>query len=124
MYTTPSPPLLAMLFKPEKGGITPLLELAPRVQDALNEFRSRRHALGILVEPNDVARAAFEADATLGSVLVLVQKMHLDRETALMTSTKQDFWYDRQAFAETGKPTARGILGRASSQGVDTESAE
>ncbi len=104
MYATPEPPVLAILFRPEKGGLTPLLDLPLPVEEALKRFRSNRHALGNRVLPNRVAQAAFDTDPELDGFVVLVQKMRLDHRTARMTSTKHDYWYERRAFFETHAP--------------------
>lgn len=104
MYATPSPPVLALLFSPRDGALTPMLDLAAPVAQALDAFRSRRHALGKHVIPNEVAQVAFSHEASLEGVVVVVQTIKLDHETALTTSSKAYYWYDRALFQQTGQP--------------------
>lgn len=102
MYATPTPPVVVALFT-EDGGELVLLDeatLDAHARASLSRFRRERHALGRLREPDDVADAVFAARHDLDHLLVVVQRMSLDRRTALMVSTKQSYVYERSALAD------------------------
>jgi len=99
MYTTPTPPVIVALFTKQGGGFVVVDEagFSPHVRALLTEFRRERHALGKLRKPDRLARAALRARPDLSSIVVVVQKMTLDRSTALMTSSREIYDYDRVA---------------------------
>lgn len=97
MYATPTPPVLAAIFQPMgKGGIPiPREKLPENVGVALDRFVMERHALGDFRRPDEVAALVLESQGDLDEVVVMVQRMILDPETALMTSRKATYRYDR-----------------------------
>jgi hypothetical protein len=99
MYTTATPPVLALVLVPAEGKLTALAEseLAPGERAALRRFRAERHALGLLREPDDVARAVFAERPELRFVTVQVQQTRLDPETARMRATRWPYIYERRA---------------------------
>jgi hypothetical protein len=103
MYTTPRPPLLVVLFTRQGEHLAPIDErtLPTHVRRQLHSFRARRHALGKRVQPDELARALFDARPRLEGLLVVVQNMRLDRETARMISTKDHFAYTRADFSDS-----------------------
>ena len=112
MYTTPTPPVQVALFKivgREKFHV-PEDTLSSDVVSALDDFRKRRHAVGLLARPDAVAEAVFEAPGDLDLLLVLIQRMTLDHETALTTSSKDDYWYEREVFERTGAASRQGVV--------------
>ena len=102
MYTTPTPPVLAVLLGPGDGGLVPLDEsaLPDSVRREGDAFRMRRHALGEWARPDTWAEAVLSARPDLNGVVVMVQRMILDRQTARMSSRSGRYVYSRADFAE------------------------
>jgi hypothetical protein len=97
MYATAIPPIQVVAFEKAGDRLEPLDEhqLAPDAQRALLRFRIGRHALGRLRRPDDLGEALLRARPDLAWVLVAVQRMSLDAESARMTSTRQQYVYER-----------------------------
>ncbi len=101
MYTTPTPPVQVVLFERAAGenaeGLAPIDEqtLPPTLRRQLARFRVERHALGALRSPDALGAALLEARRDLEWVVVAVQRMRLDRESARMTSRRDQFVYER-----------------------------
>ena len=55
-----------------------------------------RHALGQLQSPDDLGDALLEARPDLPWVVVAVQRMSLDAKTARMTSTREQYRFERE----------------------------
>ena len=99
MYTTPTPPLLVALFTKQSAGFAVIDEstLSMVAQQQLKSFREERHALGKLRRPDELARTVLRTRPDLSSVVVIVQRMTLDHDTALVVPTKDIYNYDRAA---------------------------
>jgi hypothetical protein len=54
-----------------------------------------RHALGDFRRPDEVAALVLASNGDLDEIVVMVQRMILDPKTALMTSRKAMYRYDR-----------------------------
>jgi hypothetical protein len=103
MYTTWQSTVVA-LFRPEAGGLRLVAEddLSVPARDALARFRARRSALGRLASPDDAMRLVQAGRPDLAHVVVVVQRLWLDRETGLVASEKEILPYVR------GEPLAAG----------------
>lgn len=101
MYTTPTPPVQVVAFEAKDGALAPIDEAAlpDAARRVLRRFRIERHALGALRPPDDVGRALLDARPDLPHVVIAVQRMRLDPETARMTSIRRQFVYERDASA-------------------------
>ena len=97
MYTTATPPVQVVAFARDGSELSPLDErtFPAEVQETLRQFRIRRHALGRLHPPDDLATAILDARRDLQWVVVAVQRMKLDPATARMTSTRDRYVYER-----------------------------
>lgn len=97
MYTTPTPPVLVVALEGRQGALKPVDETAlpDTARRALRDFRADRHALGELQTAEGVGRALLNARPDLDWVVVAVQRMKLDRQTARMTSTRQQYVFER-----------------------------
>ncbi|MGI9432030.1 MAG: hypothetical protein ACR2PQ_07440 [Myxococcota bacterium] len=102
MYTTPTPPVLAVLLVPADGGLVPLDEsaLPGSVRREGDAFRARRHALGEWARPDAWAEEVLSARPDLRGVVVMVQRMILDRQTARMSSRSARHAYSPGALPE------------------------
>ena len=102
MYTTPIPPVLAVVAVERPAGLVALDEeaLPGETRAVLQRFRAERHALGRLRTPEDVAAAVFAAQPDLQFLAVLVQWTRLDRATARMRTERERFVFDRLDFSD------------------------
>ncbi len=100
MYTTPAPPILLVLHTKQEKGVVPINQqmLAAPARETIVRFLVERHVLGKLRRPDDVAQSVFSVRNDLHSLVVVVEKMALDQETARMVSTKERYVYDRSQF--------------------------
>ncbi len=100
MYSTPKPPIVVAVLKRVEKGHAVLDErtLPSAARDALDRFRTRRHAIGKFAEPRDAAQAILETSSDVGSLVVMVQTFHLDPTTARMTSVMDRYVYSRRDF--------------------------
>ncbi len=100
MYTTPAPPILLVLHTKHEKGVVPINQqrLAAPARETIVRFLVERHVLGKLRRPDDVAQSVFSVRNDLHSLVVIVEKMALDQETARMVSTKERYVYDRSQF--------------------------
>ena len=98
MYATATPPIQVVVFESAGGRLMPLDErrLSRDAQRALRRFRIDRHALGQLQSPDDLGDALLEARPDLAWVVVAVQRMSLDAKTARMTSTREQYLFERE----------------------------
>ncbi|HEY8518164.1 MAG TPA: hypothetical protein VIS07_21855 [Candidatus Binatia bacterium] len=97
MYTTATPPLLIGLFS-ERDGRLGLIEPSTLPLDAqrlLERFERERHALGDLRSPDDVAQRVLAARPDVERLVVVVQRMALDPQSARMTAHKRSYTYAR-----------------------------
>ncbi|MBM4242646.1 MAG: hypothetical protein FJ148_02375 [Deltaproteobacteria bacterium] len=96
MYTVPTPPLsLAIHGLRERHPV----RLDPATLDAalrgaMRRFEAGHHAVGALRPPDELARRILDADPTLTQVSIVVQRMSLDRTTALLTAERVQYGYD------------------------------
>jgi hypothetical protein len=97
MYTEPVLPVLVAIFEPREEGFAYLAEsgLPREAVAALEDFRVRRRELGTLVPPDGLANEVLQARQDLFTLVVLVQRFHLDPETALMESVRHRYDYER-----------------------------
>jgi hypothetical protein len=97
MYTTPTPPIQVVLFHKVGASLAPIdeRELPRPVRRQADAFRTLRHARGRLRRPDALGAAVLEARPDLDWVVIAVQRMRLDRKTARMTSTREQFVYER-----------------------------
>ena len=97
MYATPTPPVQVVLLKKGNAGLVPIDErtLPQGVRAVLDRFRIERHALGRLRLPDDVGRATLRASPNLEWLVVAVQRMLLDSDSARMTSRRDEYVYER-----------------------------
>lgn len=100
MYTTPAPPILLVLLTKQAKDVVPLNQqrLVAPAKETIVRFLVERHTLGKLRRPDDVAQSVFGVRKDLHWLVVIVQKMALDQETARMISTKDRYVYDRSQF--------------------------
>ena len=104
MYSTYVKTIVA-LAEPTEGGLRPLAEasLDPESLAVLERFRQDRSVLGRLRPPHDVARAVFRERPELRRLVVVVQRLALDPESARMVSGRRSIHYDRDVlFSEGG----------------------
>ena len=96
MYTTYATTKVA-LFEPRATGFRLIDErdLPAGAQAALRDVRGERSALGAFREPDPLARAVFASRPGLDQLLVVVQRLWLDAETAQVDSSKTHFPYER-----------------------------
>lgn len=109
MYTAATPPVLVVAFEPRGEGGVPIdrTRLPVYAQQALQRFELRRHVLGNLHRPDEFAAHLLRARSDLPEVVILVQRMVLDPETARMTARTMHYTYDRAGFrAERVVPAA------------------
>ncbi len=94
------------LFEPTPAGLRFIDDrrLAPEARRVLRRFRGQRNALGRLREPDDVARAVFAAHRDLDRLVVVVQRLWLDPDTARIDSAKTQYPYERGIDPRTGLP--------------------
>lgn len=99
MYTVASPPVLVAFFEKGAGGLVPIDEttLPAPLRAELTRFRVERHALGRLRRPDGVAASVLRSRPELPWLVVAVQQMALDPGSALMTSHKNTYLYERSA---------------------------
>ncbi|MEW6272925.1 MAG: hypothetical protein AB1689_26920 [Thermodesulfobacteriota bacterium] len=97
MYTTATPPLLVGVFGEREGRLAAIEPgtLPVDVRTLLRRFEQERHALGALRSPDDVARRVLTARPELDRVVVVVQRMALDPDTARMTARRRQYAYRR-----------------------------
>lgn len=109
MYTTPTPPVLAVAFEPRGDDGVPIRnENLPLVaQLAHRDFEGRRWVLGELHRPDGFAREVLRARPELGEVIVLVQRMVLDPSSARMESRTVHYTYDRNGLVAEKRIPAR-----------------
>ncbi len=100
MYTAATPPVLVVAFEPRGQGGVPIdrTKLPVYAQQALQRFELRRHVLGNLHRPDEFAAHVLRARSDLSEVVILVQRMVLDPETARMTARTMHYTYDRAGF--------------------------
>lgn len=74
----------------QEKGVVPINQqrLAAPARETIVRFLVERHVLGKLRRRDDVAQAVFSVRNDLHSLVVVVEKMALDQETARMVSTK------------------------------------
>jgi hypothetical protein len=79
------------LFDVEPGGLRLVDETSlPReARDAVARFRRLRGAVGSLASPDAAVRAVYAARPDLENLVVVVQRLWLDPETALVDSEKE-----------------------------------
>ena len=94
MYTTYQTSLV-VFFRAGPDGLRPIDETAlpAPVRAELERFRARRSALGTWVAPDAAARALHAVRPELASLVVVVQRLWLDRETARIASEKHGYAY-------------------------------
>jgi len=99
MYATPAPPVLVALLYPVPGGFRSLDRhtLSPSLKRQLEIFEMERHALGTLRRPDDLGHAVLRERRELSSLIIMVQRMKLDPDTARMTSRHDRYVYDQTA---------------------------
>lgn len=98
MYATPTLPVLIGLFRKEDEQLILIdeHELPAHAARVLDRFRRERVALGRLRGPPDeVADAVLLALPDVDLLVVLEQRIWLDRETARIASEKEHFVYRR-----------------------------
>jgi hypothetical protein len=97
MYTTATPPIQVVAFEKVGSHIEPLDEsqLSHDAQRVLRRFRIERHALGKLRGADDLGDALLRARPDLAWIAVAVQKMTLDAGSARMTSSRQQYVFER-----------------------------
>lgn len=97
MYTTPTPPIQVVAFETTAGGLAPLdeRELPEAARRVLRRFRVERHALGELRRPDDLGRSLLDARPDLERVVIAVQRMILDPDSARMTSKRRQYVIER-----------------------------
>ena len=69
------------------------------VQEEGEAFRERSHALGEWARPDAWARAVLSAHPDAQGIVILVQRMILDRQTARMTSRSARYAYSQGDFS-------------------------
>lgn len=97
MYTTATPPVLVVAFAREGSRLVPLDTdaLSGDARAEMRAFRIRRHALGALAPPDALADAILRDRPDLQWLVVMVQRMKLDPESARMDSTRDRYVYER-----------------------------
>ncbi len=98
MYATPQARVLTALFTKVEGGyalISPE-SLSANVRYQQQQFERWRLCLGSLWRPDDFGRAVLATRPDLDNVVVLVQRMYRDAKTALVASTRTEYYYPRQ----------------------------
>ncbi len=97
MYTVPTPPVLVALFKDENG--QPVLlnedELGKRLAQSLLEFRTKRHAIGDWLLPDDIARDVLSNRSDIPRMHIVVQRSYLASATGVIEVDRDVYSYDR-----------------------------
>lgn len=96
MYTTATPPVLVVAFEPRGEGGIPLdrRRFPAHVEQSLQRFEARRHVLGNLARPDELAAQLLHSRPDLDRVVVLVQRMVLAPSTARMSARTMHYTYD------------------------------
>jgi hypothetical protein len=99
MYATATPPLRVTVFRNTSDGVAPLDErrLPAAIREELMRFRIRRHALGRLHSADDVGRSILAALPEIDWIVVSIQRMTIDPETARMRSSRNRYRYSKDS---------------------------
>jgi hypothetical protein len=97
MYASVVPPLRVTVFHDTAQGVVPLDErrLPAPVRQRLRRFRIERHALGQFRSADDTGRSILSALPELEWVVISVQRLTLDPETARMRASRKRYRYQQ-----------------------------